>query len=151
LRGLLFSPEGRAFTPAWTSKGPKQYRYYVNTDAIKLGKEACEVCRVPAGEIEGLVIEQIRGVLRSPEILAQAVREVTSARPDISETEAIRQLQSIGEVWDHLFPAEQARIVSALIERITVRKDEISIKWHTKGVPKFMRDSVMQAIDKVAA
>jgi len=151
LRGLLFSPEGRAFTPAWTSKGPKQYRYYVNTDAIKLGKEACEVCRVPAGEIEGIVIEQIRGVLRSPEILAQAVREVTSARPDISETEAIRQLQSIGEVWDHLFPAEQARIVNALIERITVRKDEISIKWHTKGVPKFMRDSVMQAIDKVAA
>jgi hypothetical protein len=151
LRGLLFSPEGRAFTPAWTSKGPKQYRYYVNTDAIKLGKEACEVCRVPAGEIEGVVIEQIRGVLRSPEILAQAVREVTSARPDISETEAIRQLQSIGEVWDHLFPAEQARIVNALIERITVRKDEISIKWHTKGVPKFMRDSVMQAIDKVAA
>ena len=151
LRGLLFSPEGRAFTPAWTSKGPKQYRYYVNTDAIKLGKEACEVCRVPAGEIEGVVIEQIRGVLRSPEILAQAVREVTSARPDISETEAIRQLQSIGEVWDHLFPAEQARIAHALIERITVRKDEISIKWHTKGVPKFMRDSVMQAIDKVAA
>jgi len=38
-----------------------------------------------------------------------------------------------------------------LIERITVRKDGISIKWHTKGVPKFMRDSVMQAIDKVAA
>ncbi len=151
LRGLLFSPEGRAFTPAWTSKGPKQYRYYVNTDSIKLGKEACEVCRVPAGEIEGVVVEQLRGVLRSPEVLSQAVHEVTLARPDISETEAIRHLQSIDEVWDHLFPAEQARIANALIERITVRKDGISIKWHTKGMPKFLRDSVMQPIYQEAA
>jgi len=74
-----------------------------------------------------------------------------TSRPDISETEAIRQLQSIGEVWDHLFPAEQARIAHALIERITVRKDEISIKWHTKGMPKILRDSVMQPIYREAA
>lgn len=151
LRGLLFSPEGRAFTPAWTSKGPKQYRYYVNTDSIKLGKEACEVCRVPAGEIEGVVVEQLRGMLRSPEVLSQAVHEVTLARPDISETEAIRHLQSIDEVWEHLFPAEQARIAHALIERITVRKDGISIKWHTKGMPKFLRDSVTQPTYREAA
>ena len=54
-------------------------------------------------------------------------------------------------VWDHLFPAEQARIANALIERITVRKDGISIKWHTKGMPKFLRDSVMQPIYQEAA
>jgi len=95
LRGLIFSPEGRAFTPGWTSKGPKQYRYYINTNAIKLGKEACEVRRVPAGEIEGVVIEQLRGVLRAPEILAAAVREVTLSRPDISEADAIQTLQSM--------------------------------------------------------
>ena len=100
LRGLIFSPEGRAFTPGWTSKGPKQYRYYINTDAIKLGKEACEVRRVPAGEIEGVVVEQLRGVLRAPEILAAAVREVTLSRPDISEADAIQTLQSIDQVWD---------------------------------------------------
>ena len=65
---------------------------------------------MPAGEIEGVVIEQLRGALRSPEVLPQVVHEVTLALPDISETEAIRHLQSIDEVWDHLFPAEQARI-----------------------------------------
>ena len=108
LRGLIFSPEGRAFTPGWTSKGPKQYRYYINTDAIKLGKQACEVRRVPAGEIEGVVVEQLRGVVRAPEILASAVREVTLSRPDISEADAIQTLQSIDQVWDNLFPAEQA-------------------------------------------
>jgi DNA invertase Pin-like site-specific DNA recombinase len=151
LRGLIFSPKGRAFTPGWTSKGPKQYRYYINTDAIKLGKDACEVCRVPAGEIEGVVVQQIRGVLRSPEILSQAVHEVSIARPDISETDAIKHLQSIDHVWDHLFPAEKLRIAHALIERITVRKDGISITWKTKGMPRFLRDSIMQQTYKEAA
>ncbi len=151
LRGLIFSPEGRAFTPGWTSKGPKQYRYYINTDAIKLGKEACEVRRMPAGEIEGVVVEQLRGVLRAPEILAEAVREVNLARPDISEADAIQTLQSIDQVWDHLFAAEQACIAKALIERITVRKDGITIKWKTKGMTKLLCDSVMLQTYKEAA
>lgn len=150
LRGLIFSPEGRAFTPGWTSKGPKQYRYYINTDAIKLGKEACEVRRMPAGEIEGVVVEQLRGVLRAPEILAEAVREVNLARPSISEADAIQTLQSIDQVWDHLFHAEQACIAKALIERITVRKAGISIKWKTNGMTKLLRDSVMQQAYKEA-
>ncbi|NBP36529.1 MAG: recombinase family protein [Betaproteobacteria bacterium] len=151
LRGLIFSPEGRAFTPGWTSKGPKQYRYYINTDAIKLGKEACEVRRVPAGEIEGVVIEQLRGVLRAPEILAAAVREVTLSRPDISEADAIQTLQSIDQVWDKLFPAEQGCIAKALIERITVRRDGIDIKWKSAGMTKLLRDTVMQQAYKEAA
>ena len=151
LRGLISSTEGRAFTPGWTSKGPKQYRYYINTDAIKLGKEACEVRRVPAGEIEGVVVERLRGVLRALEILAEAVREITSSRSDISEADAIQTLQSIDQVWDNLFPAEQACIAKALIEQITVRKDGISIKWKSTGMTKLLRDTVMQQAYKEAA
>jgi len=143
LRGLLFSDAGRAFTPGWTVKGQKYYRYYINTDAIKLGKDACEVRRMPAGEIETVVVEQLRHILRSPEVLSQAVREVTSLRPRISEAEAIAALRSIDAVWDELFPAEQARIAHALIDRITVRKDGISIAWKTEGMPKLLRDTVV--------
>lgn len=141
LRGLLFSDRGRAFTPGWTAKGQKHYRYYINTDAIKLGKDACEVRRMPAGEIETVVVEQLRQVLRSPEVLAQAVHEVTALRPRISEPEAIAALQSIDEVWDQLFPGEQARIAHTLIDRITVRRDGISIAWKTDGMPRLLRDT----------
>ena len=98
--------------------------------------------RMPAGEIETVVIEQLRQILRSPEVLAETVREVTALRPRISEAEAIAALQSIDEVWDELFPAEQARIAHTLIDRITVRKDGISIAWKTEGMPKLLRDTV---------
>ena len=141
MRSLLFSDRGRAFTAGWTVKGQKHYRYYINTDAIKLGKDACEVRRMPAGEIETVVVEQLRQVLRTPEVLAQAVHEVTALRPRISEPEAIAALQSIDEVWDQLFPGEQARIAHTLIDRITVRKDGISIAWKTDGMPRLLRDT----------
>jgi len=151
LRGLLFSEQGRAFTPGYTNKGPKYYRYYVNTDAIKLGKDSCEVQRLPAGEIETVVVEKLRLILRSPEVLAHAVREVTGLRPQVSEANAIEALQNIEAVWDELFPAEQARIVQTLIERITVRRAGIRIVWRTEGMTKLLRDTVAPAAEQEAA
>lgn len=144
LRGLLVSPEGRAFTPQWTKRGTKIYRYYVNTDAIKLGADTCEISRVPAGEVESVVIEQLRQILRSPEVLSHAVREVVTLRPDILETKAIAALQSIDQVWNELFPAEQARIIQAVIERITIRRSGISITWKTAGMTDLLRAAVEQ-------
>lgn len=143
LRGLLFSEQNRVFTPGYTQKGPKFYRYYINTDAIKLGKTGCEIQRVPAGEIETVVVEKLRHVLRSPEVLAHAVREVCALRPKIGEIEAIRTLQSIDPVWDQLFPAEQANIVRTMVERITVRRDGITIQWKALGMNQLLRDNLM--------
>ena len=67
------------------------------------------------------------------------------------EGDAIQTLQSIDQVWDNLFPAEQACIAKALSEQITVRKDGISIKWKSTGMTKLLRDSVMQQAYKEAA
>jgi len=143
LRGLLFSEQDRAFTPAYTHKGLKFYRYYVNTDSIKLGKTGCEIQRIPAGEIETVVVEKMRHVLRAPEVLAHAVREVCALRPKIGEIDAIRTLRSIDPVWDQLFPAEQASIVRTLVERITVRPDGITIQWKALGMNQLLRDTLM--------
>ena len=49
LRGLLHGLEGYVFSPTFTSKGTKEYRYYVNQLAIKRSSADCEVARVPAG------------------------------------------------------------------------------------------------------
>ncbi|MDD2809862.1 recombinase family protein [Rhodoferax sp.] len=142
LRGLLFSEQNRAFTPGYTQKGTKFYRYYINTDAIKLGKTGCEIQRLPAGEIETVVVEKLRHVLRAPEVLAHAVREVAGLRPKIKEAECIRALQSIDPVWDELFPSEQANIVRTLVERITVRREGITIQWRDQGMNNLLRETL---------
>jgi hypothetical protein len=74
LKGLIFGPTGRAMTPSHTRKGGKLYRYYVSTDVLKRDADSCSVRRVPAAEIESAVIEQVRGVLRSPEIIVRTWR-----------------------------------------------------------------------------
>ncbi|MCU0974663.1 MAG: recombinase family protein [Burkholderiales bacterium] len=70
LKGLLFGPDGAAFSPTHTRKGDRLYRYYVSQTVLKHGAGSCPVGRVPAGEIEAAVIAQLRAVFRQPEIVA---------------------------------------------------------------------------------
>jgi hypothetical protein len=71
LKGLLFGPDNRAFTPAYTRRGNRLYRYYVSTAVIKRGPEACVIRRVPAAEIEAAIIDQVRALVRTPEIIVR--------------------------------------------------------------------------------
>ena len=64
LKGLLYGPDGAAFSPTHTRKGGKLYRYYVSQTVLKHGAGSCPVGRVPAGEIEAAVIDQLRTVFR---------------------------------------------------------------------------------------
>ena len=109
---------------------------------MKIGKEACSVSRMPAGEIEAAVIAQVRKVLRAPEVMSQAIREVVSLDPAADAQEVITTLQSIEPVWDELFPAEQARIVQLLVERVTVSPTGLRIDMKTAGMKELIQ-SVM--------
>ena len=53
-----------------TLKDGRLYRYYVSQVVLKQGREDCPVGRLPAAEIEAAVIDQVRGLLRAPEIVA---------------------------------------------------------------------------------
>ncbi len=53
-----------------TRKGGKLYRYFVSQTVLKHGAGSCPVGRVPAGKIEAAVIDQLRAVLRQPEVIA---------------------------------------------------------------------------------
>jgi len=122
LKGLIFGPTGRAMTPAHTRKGGKLYRYYVSTDVLKRDANACPVRRIPAAEIESAVVDHLRGLLRTPEVIVGTWRAARSIG-DIPEAEVREALQRLDPLWDELFPAEQARIVQLLVERVDVGTD----------------------------
>jgi hypothetical protein len=58
LKGLLYGPDGAAFSPTHTRKGGRLYRYYVSQSVLKHGAGSCPIGRVPADEIEAAVIER---------------------------------------------------------------------------------------------
>jgi site-specific DNA recombinase len=134
LKGLIFGPTGRAMTPAHTRKGGKLYRYYVSTDVLKRDAAACPVRRIPAAEIESVVIDQLRGLLRAPEIIVRTWRVARESIGDIKEADVREALGRLDPLWDELFPAEQARIVQLLVERIDISPDGADIRLRTEGL-----------------
>jgi hypothetical protein len=137
LKGLLFGPTGAAMSPTHTRKGSRLYRYYVSQDVLKRGPEACPAGRVPAAEIEAAVIDQLRGIFRQPEIIVATWR---AARDDATEEEAREALTQFDPLWDELFPAEQARILQLLVERVDVRMHGVEVRLRPNGIAGLVRE-----------
>jgi hypothetical protein len=140
LKGLIFGPTGRAMTPTHTRKGGKLYRYYVSTDVLKRDADSCSVQRIPAAEIESAVVDQLHGLLRAPEIIVRTWRTARQSISDINEADVREALERLDPLWDELFPAEQARIVQLLVERVDVGPDGVDIHLRIEGLANLVAD-----------
>ncbi|MBP0440183.1 recombinase family protein [Tianweitania sediminis] len=140
LKGLLFGPDGAAFSPTHTRKGGRLYRYYVSQTVLKHGSGSCAVGRVPAGEIEAAVIDQLRAVFRQPEIVAGTWKAARAESDDITETDARGALHQLDPLWEELFPAEQARIVALLVERVDIGTEGLNVRLRVDGLGSLARE-----------
>jgi site-specific DNA recombinase len=140
LKGLIFGPTGRAMTPSHTRKRGKLYRYYVSTDVLKRDGDACTVRRIPAAEIESVVAEQLRGLLHSPEIIVRTWRAARQSLEGLTENDVRDALHRLDPLWTELFPAEQARVIQLLVERVDVAPDGADIRLRTEGLTKLVAD-----------
>jgi site-specific DNA recombinase len=136
LRGLLFGSDGAAMSPTNTrKKGGRLYRYYISQTVMKRGGgAACPVRMVPAAEIERIVLGQIRHLIRTPEVIVQTWRAAKKLGREVTEREVRSALAEFEELWDELFPAEQARIVELLVQRVDVHPDHVDIALEIEGL-----------------
>jgi DNA invertase Pin-like site-specific DNA recombinase len=134
LKGIIFGPTGVAMSPTHTRKNGRLYRYYLSQTVLKQGSGDCPVARVPAAEIEKIVIDQVRILLLSPEIIVQTWRSARKTIKGITESEVRTALKAFNPLWNELFPAEQARIIELLVERVDVRTDRVDIQLRIAGV-----------------
>ncbi|EEX08759.1 site-specific recombinase, resolvase family [Ruegeria lacuscaerulensis ITI-1157] len=150
LKGLLYGPDGAAFSPSHTRKGGKLYRYYISQTVLKHGAGTCPLGRVPAGEIEAAVIDRLRAVFRQPEIVAGTWKAAKAQQGDVTEADARTALQQLDPLWDELFPAEQARIVALLVERIDIGTEGLDIRLRVDGLRGLARDMLAGDREKAA-
>jgi len=150
LKGLIFGPDGAAFSPSHTRSGGKLYRYYVSQTVLKHGAGSCPVSRVAAGQIEATVIDQLRSVFRQPEIVAGTWKAARSQDGDVSESEARAALQQLDPLWDELFPAEQARIIGLLVERVDVGVNALDVRLRVDGLTAVTREMMARDMERAA-
>ena len=60
--------------------------------------------------------------------------------PDLTEVEAREALEPLDPLWEELFPAEQARIVRSLVERVDISPAGADIRLRLDGLPGLVRD-----------
>ena len=78
----------------YSAKGNRRYRYYVCTRAQKRGWHECPAPSLPAGEIERLVVDEIKVVGRDPALIAEALVQARQQAEDrIEKLRAERSAQ----------------------------------------------------------
>lgn len=146
LRGIIRCGHcGTAMKPTYSRGRHKDrvYRYYVCQTAAKQGHDSCPIRCVSAGDIEDAVLEQLRSILRSPEVVAQTYRATQELQQEragelvgviVTEREVADLLNKLDPVWNELFPAEQQRIFRSLIDSVTVTEEGIDISLRADGL-----------------
>jgi hypothetical protein len=140
LKGLIFGPMGAAMTPAHTRKNGRLYRYYASIDVIKHGPSASTLRRVPAAQIEAVVVAQIKTLVQTPEIIVATWRAAKQSIKGLTERQVRDELYRFDDLWSELFPAEQARIVQLLVDRVDISESGADIALRTEGLATLMHD-----------
>jgi hypothetical protein len=111
------------------------------------------VRRVSAAEIEAAVVSQVRTLLRQPEIIVGTWLAAKADAPDLTENETRDALQQLDPLWDQLFPAEQARIIRLLVERVEIGPDGADIRLRVSGLANIAGElgAIAVAATRVAA
>jgi hypothetical protein len=144
LKGLIFGPDGRPMSPTHTKRRGRTYRYYVARQAIEAGYDTAPVTTVPAGDVEAAVLAQLQHLLVTPEMIARvwsaARAEGEVAVGAISEREVTGLLADFGSLWPELFPAEQARLLQLLVERVDVQEDSLELRLKAAGLASLVAE-----------
>ena len=153
LQGLIFGADGRAMSPTHTRRRGRLYRYYVSQAVLKsIGADnPALVRRVSAAEIEKLVIDQVRMLIRQPEVVIGTWQAARIEAGKLTELETLAALQDLDPLWDQLFPAEQARIIRLLVERVDVSTTGASVRLRVEGLTSLASDLKNASTTPVAA
>jgi site-specific DNA recombinase len=123
----------------------------VTREAIADGYDSCTVTSVPAADVEGAVLDHVQKLLAAPELVARTWAAVKrEGGDDITECEVTCLLADFATVWAELFPAEQARIVQLLVERVDVHEAAVAVRIRAEGLASLVGELRQQGERKAA-
>jgi len=142
LKGIIFSANGTAMTPTFTRKGEKLYHYYVSMDTLRNREtsDGAGPARLPAAMVEGAVVAEMRRLIATPDVAARVVDACRQGEDSIDERTVVEALREFNGLWEKLFPAEQARIVRILVDRVTVSASGLTVDLRNNGIAMLARE-----------
>src|SRR5262249_10153602 len=82
LGGLVFDATGERLTPTYAIKKGTRYRYYIAASLMrKAARNRSRGWRIPAGDLEGVVIDRLRRFFSDPTAVLYAVHDESQSGP----------------------------------------------------------------------
>jgi site-specific DNA recombinase len=126
LTGLIEDGEGNRFTPSFTIKRGRRYRYYVSQAVIQNpGSQQSGLTRLPAHEIESRVTERLQAFLRSDahvfdELSATAESPAVLHHLVVGAKKLAARLSSL--------PADDLRdLLACVLQKVIVQENDIQV------------------------
>jgi site-specific DNA recombinase len=146
LTGLIEDGEGNRFTPSFTIKRGRRYRYYVSQAVIQNpgGGQQAGPTRLPAHEIESRVTERLQAFLRSD---AQIFDELsaTAESPDVLH-QLVAGAKKLAARLSSL-PADDLRdLLACILQRVTVQEDNIQVMIRKSDLRELLEHGADQIV-----
>jgi site-specific DNA recombinase len=126
LAGLIVDADGSRMTPTHATKKAKRYRYYVSASLLAGDHpQAQKGMRVPAGDIEALVLDRLRAFFSSRTDIGDALTPLDLEARAFDA--ALRNAFTLSKRWLAMPPVERKSLVLDIVERVTVAADRIDI------------------------
>jgi hypothetical protein len=84
-------------------------------------------------------VAQVRHLLRTPEIIARTWAAAKSEL-ELPERDVVKTITDFAPLWEELFPAEQARIVRLLVERVDLAPEGLSMRLRAEGLQTLVEE-----------
>jgi DNA invertase Pin-like site-specific DNA recombinase len=126
LPGLIVDAQGQRMTPTHAVKKGRRYRYYVSASLITgIRSDHANGWRIPAGDIEGLVLDRLRAFFASETNVGEALSgfdlDASTLRSALSEA------KQLAESWADLPSNKVRELVRSVVEAVEIQDEKIVI------------------------
>ncbi len=137
LAGLAFDESGERLTPSHAVKKGTRYRYYVSRSLIVGSvKDHAKGRRIPAGNLESLVVNRLRALFMDQGAILDAVR---NEHPDgTHQKRLISRGRQIAEEFSSMAPDQTRATLMALLARVDLKPDCVEIKLRRRSLVKLL-------------
>ena len=143
LAGLVFDDSGERLTPTHAVKKGTRYRYYVSKSLITgTAKDHSQGRRIPAGNLEGLVIGRLRAFLADEGALLSAISD--AEKNGAEQKRLIARGRQISEELPTLAPDAIRSILMTLVSRIDIKAEHIEIRVYRRRLHDLLQAQSME-------
>ena len=137
LGGFVFDATGQRLSPTYAIKKGARYRYYVSSSLIRdAGTNRSGGWRIPAADLEGLVIKRLCSFLADPKAILDSVDE--EPQGGRRQGQLIHRGRQMADELEAQLPDKVKATLMALLCRVDVHADRIDISLSRERLAGFL-------------